>query len=127
MTGLSIGVDIIEVTRIARLVRNRRFLKRVFTDNEVRYCRNHRNSAQHFAVRFAAKEAVWKALNGLKDFHRRGRHAKHCDIQVINSDSGKPDVLLEGALTFWQGQVVISLSHTSSQAVAVAMVKESKS
>ena len=61
---MDIGVDIVEIDRVARSVRNPRFLKRVFTSQEVAYCRARKNSAQHFAVRFAAKEAVWKAVSG---------------------------------------------------------------
>jgi holo-[acyl-carrier protein] synthase len=120
--AFGVGVDIIEVARIGRLVHDKRFLKRVFTESEVAYCRSHRNSAQHFAVRFAAKEAVWKALNGREDFRRRARHAGHRDISVVNAPSGQPHVVLKGLLSFWRGRVVVSLSHTRSQAVAVAMV-----
>ena len=71
---MDIGVDIVEIDRIARSVKNPRFLKRVFTASEVAYCRARKNSAQHFAVRFAAKEAVWKAVGQPRLLHR--------DIQV---------------------------------------------
>ncbi len=71
---MDIGVDIVEIDRIAKSVKNPRFLKRVFSPNEVSYCRSRKNSAQHFAVRFAAKEAVWKAVGEPKLLHR--------DIQV---------------------------------------------
>jgi len=59
---MDIGVDIVEIHRIAKQATNPRFLQRVFTPQEVAYCRSRKNTAQHFAVRFAAKEAVWKAV-----------------------------------------------------------------
>lgn len=117
-----VGVDIIEVARIGRLVKSKRFLARVFTPGEVAYCKTRLRPAQHFAVRFAAKEAVWKALNALPEFQKRIKRASHRDIHVVNSSSGRPDVLLSGPLRSWQGKVVISLSHTDSQAVAVALI-----
>jgi len=124
MSGFGVGVDIIEVARIGRLVRNKRFLNRVFTEGEIAYCRKYKNSAQRFAVRFAAKEAVWKALNGLERFHQEVKRAGHKDIQVVNSPSGRPDVVLKGPLKLWAGKVSLSLSHTDSQAVAVAVIQE---
>ena len=63
MRKVSCGVDIIEVERIAKLIRrNRTFVKRVFTEREIAYCGKKKFKWEHFAVRFAAKEAVWKAL-----------------------------------------------------------------
>jgi len=57
---MEIGVDIVEIHRIAKQTGNARFLKRVFTPQEVAYCRSRKNSSQHFAVRFAAKLKMWK-------------------------------------------------------------------
>jgi len=65
MTGapFGLGVDIVEISRVRRLARRApRFLPRVFTSREIAYCRSKKNPWPHFAVRFAAKEAVWKAL-----------------------------------------------------------------
>ena len=61
---LGIGVDLVDVSRIESIIYrwNQRFLKRVFTDIEIRYCNNKKNPAQRFATRFAAKEAFIKAL-----------------------------------------------------------------
>src|ERR1035437_2844176 len=95
---MDIGVDIVEIDRIARSVKNPRFLKRVFTASEVAYCRARKNSAQHFAVRFAAKEAVWKAIASAivrlpSGGQTRGANLLHRDIQVRNRASGKPEVI----------------------------------
>ena len=52
---LSVGTDIVDVARIKKMIRNKRFLDRIFTKEEIEYCKDKKNSAQHFAVRFSAK------------------------------------------------------------------------
>ncbi len=111
---ISTGVDIIEVKRIKNVIRsNKKFLQKVYTPVEVEYCLARKNKWQHFAVRFAAKEAVWKAL-GRKDIWHR-------DITVKNGPSGEPCVILSGRHKKVQGRVSLSLSHTEDYAVAVAV------
>ena len=110
---MDIGVDIVEIDRIARSVKNPRFLKRVFAAAEVAYCRARKNSAQHFAVRFAAKEAVWKAVGEPKLLHR--------DIQVKIRPNGKPDVIFPKRFSKLAKRVSISLSHGRDYAVAMAI------
>src|SRR5438876_5488471 len=110
---MDIGVDIVEIDRISKSVRNPRFLKRVFTPQEVAYCRSKKNSAQHFAVRFAAKEAVWKAVGEPKLLHR--------DIQVRNRPNGKPEVIFPKRFARLARRVSISLSHGREYAVAMAI------
>src|ERR1035437_6282563 len=110
---MDIGVDIVEIDRIARSVKNPRFLKRVFTSQEVAYCRSRKNSAQHFAVRFAAKEAVWKAVGEPRLLHR--------DIQVRNRPNGKPEVIFPKRFAKLARRVSISLSHGRDYAVAMAI------
>lgn len=113
MEPLSLGVDIVEVKRIARLVRQRRFLARVFSPREVEYCRGKKNAAQHFAVRFAAKEAVYKALGKAGVGHK--------EISVKNDPSGKPRVELAARLKSLERRISLTLSHTAEHAVAVAL------
>ena len=121
MTGIGLGVDIEQVGRFRVLCRNRRFLRRVFSDAEVAYCLSRKNRAQHFAVRFAAKEAVWKALS---DVIRRTKCGiSHKDVWVRNLSSGKPEVVLPRPLARWARRIEISLSHTDDYAVAVAVVR----
>jgi holo-[acyl-carrier protein] synthase len=110
---MDIGVDIVEIHRIAKQANNRRFLARVFTPQEVAYCRSKKNSPQHFAVRFAAKEAVWKAVGEPKLLHR--------DIQVRNRPNGKPEVIFPKRFARLARRVSISLSHGREYAVAMAV------
>lgn len=121
MTVSSLGVDIEEVQRFKKLVRNQRFLSRVFTPQEIRYCATKKKKLQHFAVRFAAKEAVWKALSDI--LRKKKTPLGHRDIGVKNSASGKPVVVLPKKFRSLEKRVAISLSHTASYAVAVAMVR----
>ena len=116
MAAVSLGVDIVEVPRIARLVRKRRFLERVFSSREIDYCRDKKNAAKHYAVRFAAKEAVYKALG------RPG--VSHRDISVRNAPDGKPVVELRGVLSRLERRLSLTLSHTATTAVAVALYQK---
>jgi holo-[acyl-carrier protein] synthase len=96
-------------------------LNRIFTKQEVAYCASKKKHLQHFAVRFAAKEAVWKALS---DTLRKSKATLgHRDIGVKNDPSGKPVVVLPAKFKRLEKKISISLSHTSSYAVAVASVR----
>ena len=112
----SIGTDLVEVRRLARLIRNRRFLDRVFTSSEQAYCKGKKNAAQHFAVRFAAKEAVWKALSGLKV-----AGIAHKEIGVARAPDGKPSVTFSSRLKKYEKKISLSLSHTREYALAAAV------
>ena len=117
VTGL--GIDVEEVERFGRLIKNKRFLSRVFTPHEIAYCRSKKNTAQHFAVRFAAKEAVWKALSDT--IHLKNAVVTHKQIGLSNEPSGKPVVIFTGALRRYSKRVLVSLSHTGRTVVAVAI------
>ena len=112
---MNVGVDIVEIKRLAKQANNPRFLRRVFTAQEVAYCKARRLSAQHYAVRFAAKEAVWKAVGNPKLLHR--------DIQVWNRPDGKPEVRFPGRFKGLSRRVSISLSHGRDYAVAMAICR----
>lgn len=107
---MKIGIDIVEVKRIERLIKNKKFLKKIYTPEEVRYCFARKNRAQHFAVRFATKEAVWKALGE--------RGITHRDIGVKNLPDGRPVVTIKGRTN---KNISISLSHSDNYAVSVAV------
>ena len=119
---ISIGVDIVEVPRVERLIRSyERVEARLFTEHEIDYCRGRRRCYEHMAARFAAKEAVLKALGtGLS------RGMRWTDVEVLNEDGGRPSVRLSGAVAAWAErlgvqQLEVSLSHTSGLALAQAL------
>ena len=128
MNILGHGVDVIECPRVLRLLEDHgdRFLERVFTNHELDYCRKHKESTERLAGRFAAKEAVLKALGtGM-----RGR-MKWTDVEIANDDLGKPEIALSGesatvAQRMGVCQVLVSISHTREHAVASAIAIEEK-
>lgn len=117
-----IGVDIIEVNRIKDSWEKYqdRFLERLFTTAETDYCLQRSNPEVHLAARFAAKEAVVKALGtGL-------RGVKWTEVEVWNNQLGKPIIKLHNQAQTLAEQlevreVLISLSHTKKQAIAYAI------
>jgi holo-[acyl-carrier protein] synthase len=115
-----LGVDIEEVGRFGSLLRNKRFLARIYTPQEITYCRSKKNKLQHFAVRFAAKEAVWKALS--EALAGSKVHLGHRDIGIRNTETGKPHVTLPKKLRKLESKLQVSLSHTRSYVVAVAVL-----
>jgi len=120
--AVGLGVDIVEIERMARILeRSPAFAERVFSQAERTYCQSKANAATHFALRFAAKEAVVKAL-GTGFSEGIWVH----DIEVERAKNGKPSVKLQGrALEVAREQGVreisISLSYTHTDAVACAM------
>ena len=114
MTISGIGNDIIEIERIEQSIEKhgQRFLDRMFTPKEQEYCLSHKNSAQHFAGRFAAKEAIAKALG---TGFREG--TAWCDIEILNDPLGKPIVILKN----FDANVMLSISHCKNYATAMAI------
>ncbi len=113
---LGTGIDIIEIDRIAKSIEKwgDGFLNHIFLEEEIAYARKHKNAAQHFAVRFAAKEAVYKALND--------KSIGWKDIKILNNENGKPYCAIrkEG----FKNTILISLSHSHKYAVANAIITE---
>lgn len=117
-----IGVDIIEIDRIADCVERfgPRFLRRVYTDQELSYCSDRVGS---LAARWAAKEAVSKALGtGIGEIGWR-------DIEIVNDGRLRPSVSLYGAAAARAGALgvskfAVSLSHTREHAIAFVVVEE---
>ena len=109
------GIDIIEVERISKAVKRwgDDFLKHVFTDQEIAYARKRRFPDQHFAARFAAKEAVLKALGENSDVGWK-------DIEIINQHSGKPSCIIHKK--DFKQKILLSMSHTEHYAVASAII-----
>jgi holo-[acyl-carrier protein] synthase len=123
MKTLGIGTDIVEVLRIAQMIERHGelFLTRVFTPHEVEYCTARKAATQHYAGRWAAKEAVLKALGT-----GWARGISWQDIEVHNEPGGKPLLRIGGVARehcerLRISDVQISISHCRSHAVAFAM------
>jgi len=119
----ALGIDLIEIKRIKKVKERwgKRFLERVYTSKELEYCLNKKYPESSLSGRFAAKEAVMKALGtGLSS----GVSWK--DIEILNDRKGKPEVLVYGKTKKLLGKkkVLISISHTKEDAIAQAMVVE---
>jgi len=120
--SVRVGVDLLPVARMARLAaENPGIQETIFTGLELRYCQGKRRATEHLAARFAAKEAVLKALGtGL------GQRMRWTDVEIVNGVLGRPMVRLYGAVAAWArraglSDVDVSLSHTSELAVAQAV------
>jgi holo-[acyl-carrier protein] synthase len=117
---MRVGIDMIEIDRVrSALARRPRFAERVFTDEEQRYCMSRPNPAQHFAARFAGKEAVGKAIGCGVEFMWR-------DIEIAGRP--KPTVRLSGRVAelaerFGAGEIDLSMTHSRGMAAAVAIVQ----
>ena len=111
-----IGVDIIEVERVKKLgLKSPRFLEKVFTTGEIAYCSRKANKFQHFAARFAAKEAFFKAL---------GERIPWKDVEVVNLASGKPTLELGGNRSWPFKRAHVSVSHLAEHALAIVVLEE---
>ena len=118
--NLKIGNDIIEVERIRKLLLEypEKFKKRVFTAEEVKYCESKgENKYQSYAARFAAKEAVFKAISELLP---NKYNIQWTDIEVINNNEGRPSVTIKNVDKI--EQIDISISHVKEYAIATALV-----
>lgn len=117
---VGLGVDITEVDRIEAAIerRGRAFLERLFTPSEIRYCEKHRNRAERFAGRFAAKEAAMKALGT-----GWACGVRWVDIEVVREPSGKPTLKLSGktrAIADGLGvkNIAVTITHDGNTALA---------
>lgn len=115
-----IGSDIIEVERVAAVMQRHgdRFLRRLFTHREIEYCQGQGDAARRFAGRFAAKEAIVKALGvGFQ------LGIRWTDIEVVNDSLGKPEVVLSSQLRELVGasRCLVSISHCREYATATAI------
>jgi len=123
MDIIGIGTDITECLRIARMIERHGelFLDRVYTPEEIRYCQNRKQATQHFTGRWAAKEAVLKALG-------TGwvRGISWRDIETLSEVGGRPVVTLHGgvkdvARRLGGTEILISISHCRTHATAYAL------
>jgi holo-[acyl-carrier protein] synthase len=121
---IGIGSDILDITRIKReLDADVELVSELFTPREIAYCQSKRYPERHFAARFAAKEAFFKAVTD----GARVNIAWH-DVEIINQESGKPVMKLSGrALKLAKARkarkVFVSLSHTDKWAMAIVVLE----
>lgn len=122
MRLIGIGIDVVEVERIAEaLERHAGFGERIFTERERIYCSSQKRPALHYAARFAAKEAVAKAFGtGI------GKDLGWLDMEIIRKPSGEPAIELSGAGKAYAdangiNEVKISLTHARDYAAANAV------
>jgi holo-[acyl-carrier protein] synthase len=123
MEIVGIGTDIVECLRVGRMIEQHGelFLARVYTEREMRYCQARKRATEHFAGRWAAKEAVFKCLGS---GWRRGM--SWTDVEIRNEPDGKPRVRLAGAArevaqTLRVADILLSISHCRAYATAYAL------
>jgi holo-[acyl-carrier protein] synthase len=123
MEILGIGTDIIECPRIGKMIEQHGelFLRRVYTEREIRYCQARKHAIEHFAGRWAAKEAILKAIGS-----GWSRGIAWTDLEVRNGAGGQPQVLVcggakEAAQQRGIGDILISISHCRTYATAYAL------
>jgi len=119
MTVTSIGLDIIEIERVRRaLARQPRLAARLFTSDERAYCDGRADPASHYSARFAAKEAVAKAV---------GHHLRWQEVEIVSDRRGRPSVTFLGESAAWAGvtrgaRCLLSLTHSRDYAAAVVVM-----
>jgi holo-[acyl-carrier protein] synthase len=117
---VGIGIDVAEVKRIGAVIESQkeRFLRRVYTPDEVAYCEQFRNRYERYAGRFAVKEAAMKALGT-----GWSRGVRWVDLEVVRQRGGRPMLALKGkakkiADALGVKNIAISITHTAEQAFA---------
>lgn len=117
---VGMGIDVAEVKRIQAVIelQQERFLRRVYTPEEVAYCEQFKNKFERFAGRFAAKEAAMKALGT-----GWSRGVRWVDVEVVRQRGGRPTIALRGearkiADALGVKNIALSITHTAEQAIA---------
>jgi holo-[acyl-carrier protein] synthase len=119
------GIDIIEVDRVSKQVSDSKgFREQIFTEREIKYCESKRSKAQNYAVRFAAKEAFFKALGT----GWRGGMAWN-EVEVLNNRLGKPEIVVHGKIKKYLEKkkitgIHVSLSHINNFANAFVIIEK---
>lgn len=120
-----LGIDMIEVERIKyNIEKDAGFREMIFSENEITYCEAKANKFEHYAARFAAKEALLKALG---TGWTEGTHFN--EIELVHNDDGKPEIVLSGETqktvsAFGIIKILVSLSHLKTLATAVVIIEK---
>jgi holo-[acyl-carrier protein] synthase len=119
------GIDIAEVPRIRQSIERfgERFLQRIYTDGERRYCDSKANRMERYAARFAAKEAAMKALGTGWNHGVRWR-----DCEIVRMPGGRPTIAFHGKANEFAAKLgvrnaALSISHTAEQAIAQVILE----
>jgi len=113
----SLGIDLVEVERIAKHLDDSAFLERIFTENELAECLKRAKAEESLAARWATKEAVAKALGtGIGEF------LAFRDVEVLTVPGKGPRVRIHGPYSAFPMRISVSLTHTSTTAAAVVMI-----
>ena len=117
---LEIGIDCVEISRFSKnIISKENIINKIFTKNEIQYCKKKINKSQHYAVRYAGKEAVIKAFSCYKIKILMNQ------IEILNKKNGNPFVkILDDKLSDFN--IKISLSHSKEIAIAAAIVTKSR-
>jgi holo-[acyl-carrier protein] synthase len=120
-----LGIDIVDVERIAeKIAKNNGFRELVFSANEIAYCEKKIHKYEHYAARFAAKEAFFKALGtGWPE------GTAFNEVEIVTNKQGKPEIVLLGlthtTISAWGNfNIMVSLTHIKSTASAVVILEK---
>jgi holo-[acyl-carrier protein] synthase len=120
-----VGIDMIEVARVAEKINKESgFRELVFSKTEIAYCESKKNKFEHYAARFAAKEAFFKALGT-----GWAENTLFSEVEIINDKDGKPEVTLSGSTletisSMGIKKILVSLSHIKTIASAVVIAEK---
>ena len=112
-----VGVDIVQIERIKKNIKNTAFIEKIFTSKEIKYCNSYTNPENHFSGKFAAKEAVKKALLSGKIV----TNISIKDIQVLNNLDKSPYVAINKLNDL---KCNISISHDGGYAIAFVIIEK---
>ena len=122
---VGLGIDVAEVKRIGAVIESQkeRFLRRVYTLDEVAYCERFKNRYERYAGRFAVKEAAMKALGT-----GWSRGVRWVDLEVVRQRGGRPMLALKGeakriADALGVKNIAVSITHTAEQAMAMVILE----
>ncbi len=117
--NMGVGIDIVLVSRVEKILKSKnkdRFLNKIFSDKEISNSENKYNQSQYFSGRFAAKEAIKKALSS----YNRNSIPTFKSLEILSADNGKPYVSIRSKQ---QSDIDISIAHDGNYAIAFCVVK----
>ena len=117
--NMGVGIDIVLVSRVEKILNSKnkdRFLNKIFSDQEISNSECKYNQSRYFSGRFAAKEAIKKALSS---YNKNNMHTFK-SLEILNADNGKPYVSIKSKK---QSDIDISIAHDGNYAIAFCVVK----